>query len=58
MTQQRNLLVDYNSWSDCEASKSINEDLIPYITVDNPYVVQYTNLYAFTGEIISNVMII
>ena len=56
MIQQINLLNDYSSWSDCESSRAIKEDVIPYITADNPYVVQYTNLYTFTGKVISNVI--
>ena len=56
MIQQSNLLTDYNSGSDCEVSNSIIDDVIPYITSDSPYIVQYTNLYAFTGKIISNVI--
>ena len=30
-------------------------NVVPYVTFDNPYSVQYTNLYILTGEIISNV---
>ena len=54
--QQSNLLTDYASWSDCKGSQSINQDVIPYITFENPFVVKYTNLYSFVGDIIYNVI--
>ena len=54
--QQNNLLIDYPSWSDCKGSQSIHQDAIPYITFENPFVVKYTNLYSFVGDIIYNVI--
>ena len=53
--QQNNLLTDYDSWSGCKGSESINQDIIPYVTFANPYVIQHTNLYEFTEDIIDNV---
>ena len=56
LIQQNNLLIDYSSWSDCKGSDAIKDNVIPYVTYSSPYVVQYTNLYTFTYEVISNVI--
>ena len=54
--QQANLLADYNSWSYCKSSDAIKDDVIPYVTFENPSKMMYTNLYLFIGEIIKNVI--
>ena len=56
--QQNNLILDYNSWSYCKSSDVIENDLIPYITYENPSKMLYANLYQFTDMFIKNVIII
>ena len=55
--QQSNLLLDYPSWSYCQSSDVITKDLIPYISIENPSKIMYTNLYEFTDKMIKNVII-
>ena len=56
--QQNNILKDYDSWSYCKSSEIVKNNVIPYVTFENPTVTKYTNLFHFTEEIIQNVILI
>ena len=56
--QQNNILIDYDSWSYCKSSEIVKNNVIPYVTFENPTITQYTNLYQFTDQVITNVILI